>query len=90
MTQNAERQAGAAEGALDELSEFQDILKQTIKPRSDIAAREVDNAVTALAREALGSSELIAEDVIDTLDAMIARLDEKLSDQVNEILHEIG
>ncbi|BAQ71483.1 type VI secretion protein (plasmid) [Rhodovulum sulfidophilum] len=87
MTQNAERQAGAAEGALDELSEFQDILKQTIKPRSDIAAREVDNAVTALAREALGSSELIAEDVIDTLDAMIARLDEKLSEQVNEILH---
>ena len=49
-----ETQARAAEaGALTGLDEFSDILKQTIKPRTDIAAKEVDNAVVALVREAL-------------------------------------
>lgn len=80
-----EGQQGAA--ALDELSEFSDILKQTIKPRTDVAAQEVDNAVVALVREAMQDQSLISEDVLDTLDAMIAKLDEKLSDQMNEIMH---
>lgn len=73
--------------ALAELDEFSDILHQTIKPRTDRAAQEVDNAVVALAREALNDQTLIAEDVIDTIGAMLARIDAKLSDQVNAIMH---
>lgn len=86
---NETQTAGTAApaGALDELSEFSDILKQTIKPRTEVAAKEVDNAVIAMVREALDDENLIAEDVIDTLDAMIAKLDKKLSAQVNEIMH---
>lgn len=62
-----ETQARAAEaGALTGTDRFSDILKQTIKPRTDIAAKEVDNAVIALVREALDDESLIAEDVIDT------------------------
>ncbi|WP_330647228.1 type VI secretion system contractile sheath large subunit [Thioclava sp. FTW29] len=87
MTDSLQAQGGQPAAALDELSEFSDILKQTIKPRSEVAAREVDNAVGALAREALLSQDLISEDVVDTLDAMIAKLDEQLSNQVNEIMH---
>ncbi|PRZ46143.1 type VI secretion system contractile sheath large subunit [Tritonibacter scottomollicae] len=87
MNDQAQTQTDQAPAGLDELSEFSDILKQTIKPRSDVAAKEVDSAVGALAREALISQDLVSEDVIDTLDAMIAKLDEKLSDQVNEIMH---
>ena len=85
-----ETQAPGTQGAqaLTELSEFSDILKQTIKPRTEVAAKEVDNAVIALAKEALGDQTLIAEDVIDTLDAMIAKLDEQLSAQMNAIIHE--
>lgn len=84
-----EAQTAESQGAegLDELSEFQDMLKQTIKPRTEVAAKEVDNAVVALAREALGDQSLVAEDVIDTVSAMLAKLDEKLSDQMNEIMH---
>lgn len=86
MAEQLQEQEGQT-GELNELSEFSDILKQTIKPRSDVAAKEVDNAVVALVKEALGDETLIAEDVIDTVDAMLAKLDEKLTAQVNEIMH---
>ena len=87
MAEELQQQDGQKAEALDELSEFSDILKQTIKPRSDVAAKEVDSAIVALVREALGDQTLIAEDVIDTIDAMLGKIDEKLSAQVNEIMH---
>ncbi|MDO5622768.1 MAG: type VI secretion system contractile sheath large subunit [Paracoccus sp. (in: a-proteobacteria)] len=86
MSQDTQSQVGRSE-ALAELDEFSDILRQTIKPRTEIAAKEVDNAVVALAREALGDQTLIAEDVIDTIDAMLAKLDQKLTEQLNEVIH---
>ncbi len=83
-----ENQAQVAGGAaLTELEEFSDILKQTIKPRTEVAAKEVDNAVVALVREALDDQTLIAEDVIDTIDAMLSKLDQKLSEQLNAVIH---
>ena len=82
-----EAQTAESQGQLGELEEFSDILKQTIKPRTDVAAKEVDNAVVALVREAMDDQALIEEDVIDTIDAMLAKLDQKLSDQLNEIMH---
>jgi type VI secretion system protein ImpC len=86
MANEVQKEVAAPE-ALDELSEFSDILKQTIKPRTEVAAKEVDNAVVALVREALGDQSVIAEDVIDTVDAMLAKLDAKLTDQLNAIMH---
>ena len=77
----------AGSGQLTELEEFSDILKQTIKPRTEVAAKEVDNAVVALVREALDDQTLIAEDVIDTIDAMLSKLDQKLSEQLNALIH---
>ena len=67
--------------------EFATVLKQSFKPRSDRAAKEVENAVTTLVREALADTTVIKDDVLDTIEGMIARLDERLSAQVNEILH---
>lgn len=87
MANVTQKQTGQATETLDGLSEFSDILKQTIKPRTDVAAKEVDNAVVALVREALNDQSVVAEDVIDTVDAMLAKLDKKLSDQMNAILH---
>ena len=77
----------AGSGSLSELDEFSDILRQTIRPRSDVAAKEVDNAVVALVREALDDQTLIAEDVIDTIDAILSKLDQKLTEQLNEVIH---
>jgi type VI secretion system protein ImpC len=83
----AQKEAVGGAAAMDELSEFSDMLKQTIKPRTDVAAREVDNAVVALVREALEDQSVVASDVIDTIDAMLSKLDKKLTDQMNAIIH---
>src|ERR1044071_4883367 len=67
--------------------EFAAVLKQSFKPRSDRAATEVENAVTTLVQEALAGTSVIKDHVLDTIEEMIARLDQKLTAQVNEILH---
>lgn len=73
--------------AVQETEDFSALLKQSFKPRSERAATEVENAVNTLVQQALADTSLIKDDVLDTIDEMIARLDEKLSEQVNEILH---
>ena len=77
----------ATGGAVAEADDFSALLKQSFKPRSERAATEVENAVGTLIQQALADTSLIKSDVLDTIDEMIARLDEKLSAQVNEILH---
>src|SRR5262252_6967522 len=67
--------------------EFTSLLKQSFKPRSERAATEVENAVTTLVREALADASVVKEHVLDTIEEMIARLDQKLTMQINEILH---
>jgi len=67
--------------------EFANILKQSFKPRSERAATEVENAVATLVQEALADTSVIKDHVLDTIEEMIARLDQKLTAQVNEILH---
>ncbi|WHQ68582.1 type VI secretion system contractile sheath large subunit [Methylorubrum extorquens] len=67
--------------------EFAALLQQSFKPRTDRAATEVENAVGTLVREALSNSELIKDDVLDTVEEIIARIDEKLTAQVNAIIH---
>ena len=70
-----------------EVDDISSILKQSFKPRSEQAATEVENAVQTLVTQALQDSSLVKDDVIGTVEEMIARIDEKLSAQMNEILH---
>ena len=86
MSTEAQNEAEAG-GAVSELDEFSSLLKQNFKPRSDTAATEVENAVSTLVATALKDSTVIKEDILDTVDEMIAALDSKLTDQVNEIIH---
>src|SRR5215218_9106315 len=78
--------AGAVVATRDP-DEFASILKQSFKPRTERAATEVENAVGTLVQQALADSSLIKEDVLDTIEEMIARIDAKLAAQVNAILH---
>ncbi|HTU59302.1 MAG TPA: type VI secretion system contractile sheath large subunit, partial [Polyangiales bacterium] len=43
--------------------------------------------MATLVSTALADATLLKDDVLDTLDAMIAAIDQQLSDQVNEIIH---
>ena len=70
-----------------EAEEFAQVLKGNFKPRTERAATEVENAVQTLITQALADSSLVKGEVLDTIEEMIARLDEKLSAQMNEVLH---
>jgi len=74
-------------GAVAEADDFASLLKQSFKPRSERAASEVESAVQTLVTQALEDQAVVKGDVLDTIEEMIARLDEKLSAQMNEILH---
>ena len=79
-TELQQEKAASAEAAYQEADEFSALLKQSFKPRSERAATEVENAVNTLVQQALADTSLIKDDVLDTIEEMIARLDEKLSD----------
>jgi type VI secretion system protein ImpC len=87
-TQQEQTKSAAAGGtAVVEPDDFSAILKQNFKPRSERAASEVENAVQTLVTQALADSSVIKSDVIDTIESIIAKLDEKLTAQMNEVLH---
>jgi type VI secretion system protein ImpC len=81
------QQPGAAAAETRDVDDFSSLLKQSFKPKTERAASEVENAVATLVNQALADSTLIKGDVLDTIEEMIARLDAKLSEQMNEVLH---
>src|SRR5579864_2591289 len=89
MATQQEQKTSAPEGATTvvEADDFTALLKQNFKPRSERAATEVENAVQTLVTQALADTTVVKGDVIDTIEAMIAQLDAKLSAQMNEIIH---
>jgi type VI secretion system protein ImpC len=80
----AQVDAGATETAD---SDFASLLQKEFKPRTDTAKTAVESAVTTLAQQALENANLISEDVLLSLEAMVAEIDRKLSEQINEIIH---
>ena len=87
MSTEAEAAGGAEATETQTPDEFADLLQQSFKPRTERAASDVDNAIGILVKEALADQNVIKDDVLDTIEEMIARLDEKLSDQMNAIMH---
>lgn len=76
-----------AEGATIEASEFETLLGKTFKPKTDRAKEAIQAAVSTLAEQALANTALISDDILQSIQAMIAAIDEKLTQQVNAILH---
>jgi type VI secretion system protein ImpC len=74
-------------GATLEMSEFGSLLQKEFKPQSDKAKEAVENAVRTLAEQALIGSNVISGDVLSTIEGLIAALDQKLTEQINLILH---
>jgi len=68
-------------------NEFASLLQKQFKPQSDRAKDEVEAAVRTLAQQALDKTTLIGSDVVESINAMIAAIDKKLTDQVNAIMH---
>jgi type VI secretion system protein ImpC len=68
-------------------NDFANLLRQQFKPRTDKAQEAVENAVRTLAEQALQDTALVSNDVLGTIEGLIAQLDQKLSEQINHILH---
>lgn len=84
----AEQEQEAAAGAVaTEEVDFSALLNKEFKPRTDTAKSAVETAVKTLAQQALANTALISDDVVHSISAMVAEIDKKLSEQVNEIIH---
>lgn len=81
-----EGQAGA-DGKKPEVDDFMSLLSQEIRPKSKRDREVMEQAIQTLATEALTSPFKDSGDVINTLDEMIATTDNRLTEQINPILH---
>ena len=79
--------AGALASVTMEGSDLASLLQKEFKPKSDDAKSAVEQAVQTLAQQALAQTQLIGSDVVASIEAMIAAIDKKLSEQINQILH---
>ena len=69
-------------------SEFASLLTREFKPKSARAQEAVESAVHVLAQQALAQTGLISDDSLRSIEAMIAAIDRKLTEQINLILHQ--
>ena len=75
------------QAAAREVSEFDALLQKEFRPKTDRARTEVEAAVRTLAEQALATTVVVSDDVVRTIESIIAEVDKKLSQQVNQILH---
>ena len=81
-------QASALQGVEYQGGDFASLLNKEFKPKTDEAKSAVEAAVLTLAQQALSQTKLIGTDVIVSIEAMVAELDRKLTEQINLILHQ--
>jgi len=84
---NPSQESAQSSGLTAEASEFSALLQQEFRPKSDSAKDAIENAVKTLAEQALSQASLISDDAIRSITSMVAEIDKKLSEQVNQIIH---
>jgi len=87
MAEAAPQAQGAPAGEVAEVSEFEKLLTKEFKPKTDDAKSAISVAVQTLAQQALAGTSIIPGESIKTIEAIIAEIDRKLTEQINTILH---
>ena len=67
--------------------EFSALLNKEFRPNNDQARDAINRAVQTLASQALENTLPVSDDAYRTIQALIAEIDAKLSQQVNQIIH---
>ncbi len=70
-----------------QLDELSNLLQQEFRPKTEQAQQAVEFAVTTLAEQALDQSVTLSDDAYQTIQAVIAQIDQKMTEQINHILH---
>lgn len=86
MSAQPQAQYAAQETTL-EVSEFDKLLQKSFAAKSDERLEAVKSAVQTLAQNALSGTTVIRDDVLTYIQDIIAKIDEKLSAQLNKIMH---
>lgn len=86
MAEAEQATEAAGEVSLAE-SDFSALLNQEFKPKSDRAKEEVENAVHTLAEYVLKDTAVVSDDALNSISAIIAEIDKKLTEQVNLVIH---
>lgn len=84
---DSELESVSASGVTREVNEFEQLLNQQFKPKTEHARSAVQTAVRTLAEQALAGTATISHDSVSSIEAIIAEIDRKLSEQLNAILH---
>src|SRR2546430_162548 len=76
-----------AETTTAETGDFASLLQKQFKPQTERAKDEVEAAVRTMAQQALEKTAIIGNDVVESINSMIAAIDKKMSEQINTIIH---
>ncbi|TDK66102.1 type VI secretion system contractile sheath large subunit [Sapientia aquatica] len=87
MTKNEQVTKSQAVAQFSNANEFSALLDREFKPKTEQAREAVESAVRTLAEQALINSLTISDDAYSAIEAVIAEIDRKLSEQINLILH---
>lgn len=83
----AEAQAGGLSSIQLEGGDLESLLQKEFKPKTSTAKDAIETAVRTLAMQALDSTKLISDDSVKSIEAIIAAIDQKITEQVTKILH---
>ena len=81
-------QAAAVGTLSQEDGAFAALLSREFKPKTDRAREAVEQAVQTLAQQALANTALVSGDALRSIEAIVAAIDAKLSEQANVIMHQ--
>ena len=87
MTETTHSAAEAPTETLFANSDFADLLQKEFRPKSDQARTAVESAVRTLAEQVLANETLVSDDALRSIEAIVAEIDAKLTEQVNQIIH---
>lgn len=83
---NLEMEQASAEKTIA-ISELDQLLEGSFKPKSDKAKEAVESAVRTLVEQALVDTVTVTDDAVNTIESIISEIDKKLTEQVNLIMH---
>jgi type VI secretion system protein ImpC len=79
--------SAAATTSYAEQTDFMALLEKEFKPKSDEQRSAVESAVRTLAQQAISSAVTLSSDAYRTIEAIIAEIDRKMAEQIDQILH---
>jgi type VI secretion system protein ImpC len=87
MSQSNVLTSAAASPALADQTDFAALLEKEFKPKTTEQRTAVETAVRTLAQQAIGTAITLSGDAYRTIEAIIAEIDRKMSEQIDLIIH---